>query len=278
MLRLAGKSLKGKTIFITGASRGIGRSIALRAARDGARLALAAKSIEEDERLGGTIYSVASEVERAGGTALPLQVDVRQEKQVEKAMQRTFETFGSIDVVVNNAGALFLGGTTTTPLKRFDLLMEVNVRAAFLTAQKSFPYLKNVENAHIVNLSPPLDLDPRWFKDHVAYSISKYGMSLCVLGMAEEFRKYGISVNALWPRYAIATAAVRNLLGGDDAIRRCRKPEIMSDAFYELVTSESLDVTGQFLIDEDFLRSRGVQDFEQYAVEPGQTLLHDLFV
>jgi len=271
-------SLKSKVLFVTGASRGVGRAIALRAAKDGAKVAIASKSVEEDPRLGGTIYSVAEEIVALGGAALPLQVDVREEKQVEQAIKKTVEAFGALDILVNNAGAIFLGGTADTPMKKFDLIMDVNVRAAFLCAQKAFPHLKKAENPHILNMSPPLNLDPKWLKNHVAYTISKYGMSMCVLGMAEEFRKYGIGVNSLWPRTSIATAAIRNLMGGDEAIKRSRKPDILADAAHAIFVSNSHDLTGQFLIDEDFLRTKGVSDFEKYAVEPGQELLADFFV
>ncbi len=271
-------SLKGKSVFITGASRGIGRAIALRAARDGARVVVAAKSVEEDDRLGGTIYTVASEIEKAGGAALPLQLDVREEKQIEKAIKLCVEAFGGLDILVNNAGALFLGDTASTPAKKFDLVMAVNVRASFLCAQKALPYLKQAEHAHILNMSPPLSFDPKWYKPHLAYTISKYAMSMSVIGMAEEFRRFGIGVNALWPKTAIATAAIRNLLGGEEAIRRSRKPEIVADAFYEIIRRDPVMCTGNCFVDEDVLRESGVSDFDQYAVEPGQPLLPDFFV
>lgn len=271
-------SLKSKTVFITGASRGVGRAIALRMAREGASIVVAAKSTEENSKLGGTIYSVAKEIEEAGGAALPLVLDVRDEQQVFKAVEQAAAAFGGIDILVNNAGALFLAGTADTPVRKFDLLMAVNVRASFLCAQHCLPYLKKAENPHILNISPPLNLDPKWFKDHVVYTISKYGMSLCVLGMAEEFKKYGVGVNALWPRTTLATAAVKNLLGGEEAIRRSRKPEIMGDAAFEIFKSSSWECTGNFFIDEDLLRERGVSDFGIYSVELGQELLPDFFV
>jgi len=270
--------LKGKVLFVTGASRGVGRAIALRAAKDGAKVVIASKSVKEDPRLGGTIHSVAEEVVALGGAALPLQVDVRDEKQVEEAIEKAVQTFGAIDILINNAGAIFLGQTPVTPMKKFDLVMAVNVRAAFLCSQKAFPYLKKAENPHILNLSPPLNLDPKWLKDHLAYTISKYGMSLCVLGMAEEFKVHGIAVNSLWPRTAVATAAIRNLVGGEEAIRRSRTPEILADAAHAIFVSSSRELTGQFLLDEDFLRTQGVTDFQKYAVETGQDLLADFFI
>jgi citronellol/citronellal dehydrogenase len=269
--------LKGKTLFITGASRGIGKAIALRAAADGANIAIAAKTAEPNPKLPGTIYSAAEEIEKAGGKALPLQVDIRDEEQVYRAVAKTVETFGGIDILINNASAINLTGTLETPMKRFDLMWGVNARGTFLCSQACLPHLKKSPNPHIVTLSPPLNLDPRWFKLHTAYTMSKYGMSLCVLGMAEEFKDDGIAINALWPRTVIATAALA-MLGGLTPPERCRKPEIMADAAHVLLTRGSRCCTGNFYIDEDVLRETGVTDFEQYAVQPGQPLQRDLFL
>lgn len=220
-----------KTLFITDASRGIGKAIVLRAAQDGANVIVAAKTAEPHLKLPGTVYSGVEEIEAAGGRGLACVVDLRFEDQVQAAVARAVETFGGIDILVNNASAIFLAGTLDTPMKRFDLMHQVNVRATYMTSQLCLPHLLQVENPHILNISPPLNLEPKWFAPHVAYTISKYGMSLCVLGMAEEFREAGVAVNALWPRTAIATAAVQNVLGGEEAIRRCREPEIMADAY-----------------------------------------------
>jgi len=269
--------LRGKTLFITGASRGIGKAIALRAARDGARIAIAAKTAEPNPKLPGTIHEAAAEMAAAGGEALPLQVDIRDEAQIQAAMARTAEVFGGIDILVNNASAIFLAPTEATPMKRFDLMVGVNARGTFACSQAAIPYLRRAPNPHILNLSPPLDLDPRWFKDHCAYTYSKYGMSMCVLGMAEELRADGIAVNALWPRTTIATAALA-MLGGLVAPRNCRKPEIVADAAHAILTQPSRGTSGRFFIDEDVLAARGVTDFSPYAVDPTQPLLPDLFV
>ncbi len=271
-------SLSGKTLFITGASRGIGLSIALRAARDGANIAVAAKTTLPDPRLPGTVHSAVEQINAAGGHGLACPCDVRLDDQISAAVQRTVETFGGIDILVNNASALFLAGTLDTPTKRFDLIHAVNVRGTFLASQACLPHLKRSANPHILNLAPPLNIEARWFAPHLAYSLSKFGMSLCVLGMAEEFRSAGVAVNALWPRTAIATAAVRNLLGGDDAVRRCRQPEIVADAAYAILTRPSREFTGQFLLDEDVLRDSGVRDLSSYAVDPNAELLSDFFV
>ena len=271
-------SLAGKTLFITGASRGIGLAIALRAARDGANVAVASKTTAPDPRLPGTIHSAVEQIHAAGGRGLACPCDVRFEEQIQAAVQRTVETFGGIDIVVNNASALFLSGTLDTPAKRFDLIHAVNVRGTFLTSQACLPHLKQAANPHILNLAPPLNFEARWFAPHLAYSLSKFGMSLCVLGMAEEFRSAGIAVNALWPRTAIATAAVRNLLGGDDSVRRCRKPEIVADAAHTIVTRSSREYTGHFLLDEEVLRDSGIQDLSSYAVDSTAELLPDFFV
>ena len=271
-------SLAGKTLFITGASRGIGLAIALRAARDGANVAVASKTTAPDPRLPGTIHSAVEQIHAAGGRGLACPCDVRFEEQIQAAVQRTVETFGGIDIVVNNASALFLSGTLDTPAKRFDLIHAVNVRGTFLTSQACLPHLKQAANPHILNLAPPLNFEARWFAPHLAYSLSKFGMSLCVLGMAEEFRSAGIAVNALWPRTAIATAAVRNLLGGDDSVRRCRKPEIVADAAHAIVTRSSRECTGQFFLDDEVLRDSGIDDLSNYAIDPTAELLPDFFV
>ena len=269
--------LKGKTLFITGGSRGIGKAIALRAAADGANVAIAAKTAEPHPKLPGTIYSAAEEIEAAGGKALPLQVDIRDEDQVYAAVAKTVETFGGIDILVNNASAINLTGTLDTPMKRFDLMWGVNARGTFVCSQACIPHLKKAENPHILTLSPPLNMDPKWFRGHVAYTMSKYGMSLCVLGMSEEFRGDGIAVNALWPRTVILTAALA-MLGGMAPPERCRKPEIMADAAHVILTRASRSHTGSFYIDDEVLASAGVTDLEKYAVQPGQRLMPDLFL
>ena len=271
-------SLSGKTLFITGASRGIGLAIALKAARDGANIAIAAKSAEPHKYLPGTIYSAAEEIERAGGKALPLIVDVRDEASVAAAVEATAARFGGIDICVNNASALQLTDTLHTEMKRYDLMQQVNARGTFLTSKLCAPLLKQAVNPHVLTLSPPLDLQPRWFAGHVAYSMAKYGMSLCVLGMAEEFRPDGIAFNALWPRTAIATAAIQFALGGEEVLRRCRKPEIMADAACAIFEKPSRAFTGQFLIDDSFLYSEGVRDFEAYRVDSSEPLAPDFFV
>jgi citronellol/citronellal dehydrogenase len=269
--------LRGKTLFITGASRGIGKAIALRAAADGANVVIAAKTAEENPKLPGTIHSAAAEVEAAGGKALPLQVDIRDEEQVRQAVERTAETFGGIDVLVNNASAINLTRTLETPMKRFDLMWSVNARGTFACSQACIPHLEKSSNPHILMLSPPLNLDPKWFAPHVAYTIAKYGMSLCVLGMAEELRGAGIAVNALWPRTVIATAALA-MLGGRIKPESCRKPEIVADAAYLILTKDSRSTTGHFFIDEDVLAEAGITDLDRYAVQPGAPLARDLFV
>jgi citronellol/citronellal dehydrogenase len=271
-------TLQGKTLFITGASRGIGLAIALRAARDGANVAIAAKTTEPHPRLPGTIHTAAKEIEAAGGKALPCVVDVRDEAQIAAAVALTVETFGGIDILVNNASAISLTGTLDTPMKRYDLMHSINTRGTFACSQACLPHLKKAENPHILNNSPPLNMDPRWFGPHVAYTMAKYGMSMCVLGMAEEFRADGIAVNALWPRTAIATAAVQNILGGDDGMRGTRKPEIMADAAYALLTKPSREVTGNFFIDEDVLRKEGVTNLDHYQTVPGADLFPDFFL
>jgi len=268
--------LKNKTLFISGASRGIGLAIALRAARDGANVAIAAKTAEPHPRLPGTVFTAAEEIEKAGGKALPNIVDIRFEDQVEAAIAKTVDTFGGIDILVNNASAIMLTGTLETPMKRYDLMHHVNTRGTFLCSQKALPHLLKADNPHILNISPPLNMEAQWFGPHVAYTMAKFGMSMCVLGMASEFAGK-VAVNALWPKTAIATAAVKNLLGGDDAMARCRKPEIMGDAAHAIVT-KGIDYSGHFLVDEVVLRQAGVEDLDQYAVSPGSELVPDFFL
>jgi citronellol/citronellal dehydrogenase len=271
-------TLKGKTLFITGASRGIGKAIALRAARDGANIVIAAKTTEPHPKLPGTIYTAAEEIERAGGRALPVAVDIRDENQIAAAVARAVETFGGIDILVNNASAISLTGTLETPMKRFDLMHGINTRGTFACSQACIPHLKRAANPHILNNSPPLNMEARWFAPHVAYTMAKFGMSMCVLGMAEELRADGIAVNAIWPRTIIGTAAVQNLLGGDEAMRGSRLPEIMADAAHAILTKPSRQFTGNFCIDEDVLRGVGVTDFSKYQAVPGAELLPDYFI
>ena len=270
--------LKGKTVFITGGSRGIGKAIALRLADEGANIVVAAKTAEPHPKLPGTVYTAAKEIEERGGQALPLVVDVRHEEQVEGAVRETVARFGGIDILVNNASAIFLAGTVETPMKRYDLMHQVNVRATYLCSQKCIPYLKESKNPHILNLSPPLSMQAKWFQHHTAYTMTKFGMSMCVLGMAKEFEKDGIAVNALWPKTTIATAAVRNLLGGEELCNRSRHASIMGDASYHILTQPSREFTGRFLVDEDVLREQGVTDFESYSVVPGAELAPDFFL
>lgn len=271
-------NLKNKVLFITGASRGIGKAIALRAARDGANIAIVAKTSEPHPKLPGTVYTAAGEIENAGGKALPCVADIRFESKVEAAVNKTIEEFGGIDILVNDASAINLIPTLKTDMKKFDLMFSVNVRGTFLCSKLCIPYLKDSNNPHILNLSPPLNLSPRWFKNHLAYTISKYGMSMCVLGMAEEFKKDGIAVNALWPRTAIATSAVRNLLGGEQAIQYSRKPEIVADAAYIILTKPSKECTGNFFIDDEVLIENGITDLGKYSVVPNSKLLPDFFL
>lgn len=270
--------LQGKTLFITGGSRGIGLAIAVRAARDGANVVIAAKTAEPHPKLPGTIYTSAEDIEKAGGKALPVVCDIRSEEQVENAVAAAVDRFGGIDICVNNASAISLTPTTKTPIRRFDLMHQVNTRGTFLVSQTCLPHLLKADNPHILNLSPPLNMDEKWFAPHVAYTMAKYGMSLCVLGMAGEFREQGVAVNALWPRTAIATAAVQNLLGGDEITRRSRKPEMMADAAHVILTRPSREFTGNFCVDDETLESVGVTDFTQYAVDPSAELVPDFFV
>ncbi len=270
--------LKGKTLFITGASRGIGLAIALRAARDGANVAIAAKTAEPHPKLPGTIYTAAEEIEEAGGRALPLIVDVRDEEAVQSAVEQTALRFGGIDICVNNASAIQLTGTLQTDMKRYDLMNQINARGTYLTSKCCVPHLKRAANPHVLNLSPPLDMSPKWFKNHVAYTMAKFGMSMCVLGMAEEFREDGIAFNALWPRTGIATAAIRNALAGDEGMLHCRTVDIMSDAAHVILTRNAREFTGQFCIDDTLLHQFGVRDFDQYRVDPSKPLMPDFFV
>jgi citronellol/citronellal dehydrogenase len=269
-------SLKGKTLFITGGSRGIGLAIGVRAARDGANVAIAAKTVEPHPRLPGTIHTAAREIEAAGGKCLPVQCDIRDEEQIAKAVAATVERFASIDVLVNNASAISLTGTMETPMKRFDLMFGINVRGTYAASQACLAHLRKAANPHILTLAPPLNLKPRWFKHHVAYTMAKYGMSMCVLGMAEEFRAAGIAVNALWPRTVIATAALQMIPGVDPA--RGRKPEIMADAAHWILCQPARQCTGNFFIDDDVLKKAGVTDLAKYAVDPAKSLLPDLFL
>ena len=270
-------SLKGKTLFITGGSRGIGLAIAIKAARDGANVTIAAKTAEPHPKLEGTIYTAAAEIEAAGGKCLPLMVDIREEEAVVAAIAKTAETFGGIDILVNNASAISLTNTQMTDMKRFDLMHQINTRGTFMVSKYAIPHLEKAENPHILMLSPPLDMKTQWFAPHLAYSIAKYGMSLCVLGMAEEFRREGIAVNALWPRTVIATAALA-MLGDAVKPEHCRKPEIMADAAHWIVTRPAGEVSGQFFIDDEALARAGITDLDAYAVKPGAPLLPDLFL
>ncbi len=270
--------LKGKTLFITGASRGIGKAIGLRAAKDGANVTIAAKTIEPHPKLQGTIYTAATEIEEAGGCALACVCDVRSEAQIALAVEATVAKFGGIDILVNNASAISLTGTLATSMKRFDLMHQVNTRGTYACSQACIPHLSKAENPHILNLAPPLNMHAKWFAPHVAYTMAKYGMSMCVLGMAEELKLQRIAVNALWPRTVIATAAVQNLLGGDTAMRGSRSPEILAEAAHWILTRPSIEVSGNFFIDDEVLRATGVADLSRYATVPGAELFPDLFL
>jgi citronellol/citronellal dehydrogenase len=274
-------TLKDKRIFVTGGSRGIGLSIALRAAADGAKIAIAAKTADPHPKLPGTIFTAAEEINSAGGVALPIQCDIRDEAQIAQAIEKTASEFGGLDILINNASAINLTPTLATPAKRFDLMFDVNVRGTFLTSQAAIPHLKDSakagRNPHILNLSPPLSMKAKWFKNHVAYTMAKYGMSMCVLGMSEEFRRDGIAINALWPRTAIDTAALQMIPGVDTAA--CRKPEILADAAYEILNRPSADCTGNFFVDDEVLASAGITDLEKYSVVPGtKDFLLDFFL
>ena len=270
--------LKNRTLFITGGSRGIGLAIGKRAAQDGANVVIAAKTTKAHPKLPGTIYTAAEEIEEEGGKALAIQCDIRSEEQVVEAVEKGAETFGGIDICINNASAISLTPTLQTDMKRFDLMHQINTRGTFLVSKTCIPYLLKSDNPHILNLSSPLNMEEKWFAPHVAYTMAKFGMSMCVLGMAGEFREQGIAVNALWPRTTIATAAIQNLLGGDELARRSRKPEIMGDAAHVILTKPSREFTGNFCIDDEVLESAGVTDLSSYAVDPSVELAPDFFV
>ncbi|PTU32224.1 SDR family oxidoreductase [Stenotrophobium rhamnosiphilum] len=271
-------SLKGKTLFITGGSRGIGLAIAIRAAQDGANVVIAAKTAEPHAKLPGTIYSSAEEIEKAGGKALPILCDIRDEQQVNEAVQKTVDTFGGIDILVNNASAISLTGTMQTDMKKYDLMNGINARGTYMVGRACIPHLKKAANPHILTLSPPLDMSTKWFAPHVAYSMAKYGMSLCTLAWAQEFRKDGIAANSLWPRTGIATAAIQ-MIGGEALMKQSRKPEIMADAAHVILTKPSREYTGNFAIDDLVLHAEGMRDFSHYAAVPGTTkFMPDFFV
>ncbi|MEL7531387.1 MAG: NAD(P)-dependent oxidoreductase [Bacteroidota bacterium] len=273
-------NFKGKTVFITGASRGIGKAIGLRLAQEGANIVIAAKTAAPHPKLPGTIYTAAQEMEAAGGKALPVVVDIREESLIQAAVDQCVETFGGIDILINNASAISLTDTLQTTMKRYDLMHHINTRGTFLTSKLCLPHLLQADNPHVLNLSPPLNLDPKWFGSHVAYTMAKYGMSMCVLGMAEEFKDQGVAFNALWPRTAIATAAVKNVLGGDQMVQRSRTPEIMGDAAYHILKRDSKSCTGNFFIDDEVLISEGITDMSPYAVNPEfkDELMPDFFL
>jgi citronellol/citronellal dehydrogenase len=271
-------SLAGKTLFITGASRGIGLAIGLRAARDGANVAIAAKTAEAHPKLPGTIYSAAAEIEAAGGKALPLIVDVRDEASVYDAVERTVAAFGGIDICVNNASAISLTPTEATDMKRYDLMHQINARGTFLTTKACIPHLKRAANPHVLALSPPLDMSPHWFGRHVAYTVAKYNMSMFMMGMADEYKDDGIAFNGLWPRTGIATAAIQFALAGDEGMKHCRTVDIMADAAHAIFLKKASAFSGNFLIDDSFLYAEGERDFEKYRVDPSKPLMPDFFV
>jgi len=271
-------SFQNKTVLITGASRGIGKAIALRLAKEGANIAIAAKTTEPHPKLEGTIFTAAEEIEKLGVKALPLQCDIRFEEQIEDTINKTVQTFGGIDILINNASAISLTPIEQTEPKRFDLMMDIEVRGTFFMCRSCIPYLKQSTHAHILNLSPPINLNPRWFEKHLAYTIAKYGMSMIVLGLSEELKQYKIAANALWPKTTIATAAVQNLLGGDFLMQMSRTPEIVAEAAYYILRRPSTECSGNFFLDEDVLKQEGVNDLEKYAVNPKQKLMTDLFL
>ena len=271
-------SFKNKTVIITGASRGIGKAIGLKLAAEGANIVIASKSVEENPKLGGTIFSAAAEMEKAGGKALAIQCDIRFEDQVQNVIDKTVETFGGIDILINNASAINLSPTEQTEPKRFDLMYDINVRGTFMVSKTCIPHLKKGTNAHILNLSPPINMDLKWFANHLAYTISKYDMSMIALGLSAELKKYNIAANTLWPRTTIATAAVQNLLGGDMLMKMSRTPDIISDAAYYILSKPSTNCTGNTFIDEDVLAAEGITDLDKYSVVPGAKLYNDLFV
>jgi citronellol/citronellal dehydrogenase len=270
--------LKNKTVLITGGSRGIGKAIALRLAKEGANIAIAAKTTEPHPKLEGTIFTAAEEIKKHGVKVLPLQCDIRNEEQIEKAVNKTVEAFGGIDILINNASAISLTPTEQTEPKRFDLMMDIEIRGTFFMCRSCIPHLKKSTNAHILNLSPPINLNAKWFAQHLAYTIAKYGMSMIVLGLAEELKQHKIAANALWPKTTIATAAVQNLLGGDFLMQMSRTPEIVADAAYHILKRPSKECTGTFFIDEDVLKQEGINDLEKYAVNPKQELMRDIFL
>jgi len=270
--------LKNKVAIITGGSRGIGFAIAQRLAQEGVKIVIASKTTEPHPKLPGTIYVAADAIKRMGGEALPLQLDVRDEVQIQKVVEETVAHFGGIDILVNNASAIFLANVEFTPAKKYDLMHQINVRGTYLMSQACIPYLKKSSHAHIINLSPPLDMKAKWFENHTAYTMSKYGMSMVALGLSEELKPYHIGVNAIWPRTTIATAAVQNLLGGDALIRQSRWPTVVADAVTIILSKNPKEVTGQFFIDEEILKEAGIRDFEKYAVDPAAVLAPDLFI
>jgi citronellol/citronellal dehydrogenase len=271
-------SFKNKTVLITGGSRGIGKAIAMRLAKEGANIAIAAKTTEPHPKLEGTIFTAAEEIEKLGVKALPLQCDIRSEEQIEAAVNKTIETFGGVDILINNASAISLTPTEQTEPKRFDLMTDIEIRGTFFMCRSCIPHLKKSTNAHILNLSPPINLNPKWFAQHLAYTIAKYGMSMIVLGLAEELKQHKIAVNALWPKTTIATAAVQNLLGGDFLMQMSRTPEIVAEAAYHILRRPSTESTGNFFVDENVLKQEGINDLEKYAVNPQQKLMTDLFL
>lgn len=271
-------SLNGKTVFITGGSRGIGKAIALRLAREGAHIVIGAKTTEPHPKLEGTIYTAAEEIEAAGGKCLPLQLDIRDDQAIQKAVEQAAQHFGGIDILINNASAINLSPTEALEPKRYDLMHSINVRGTFMMSRACIPYLKKSTNAHILNLSPPINLNPKWLGQHLAYTMSKYGMSMVALGLADELKKYKIGVNALWPQTTIATAAVQNLLGGDFLIQKSRTPDIVADAAYLILSREATSCTGNFFIDEEVLKEEGITDFGKYAVNPSESLMKDIFL
>ena len=271
-------SFKNKTVIITGASRGIGKAIGLKLAAEGANIVIASKSVEENPKLGGTIFSAAAEMEKAGGKALAIQCDIRFEDQVQNVVDKTVETFGGIDILINNASAINLSPTEQTEPKRFDLMYDINVRGTFMVSKTCIPHLKKGTNAHILNLSPPINMDLKWFANHLAYTISKYDMSMIALGLSAELKKYNIAANTLWPRTTIATAAVQNLLGGDMLMKMSRTPDIIADAAYYILSKPSTNCTGNTFIDEDVLAAEGITDLDKYSVVPGAKLYNDLFI
>lgn len=270
--------LKDKVAFITGGSRGIGRAIAIRLASLGVKVAIGAKTTEPNPKLPGTIYDAAQEIESLGGTVLPIPLDIRYEDQVQQAVQRTIDTWGRLDILINNASAIYLANAENTPVKKYDLINQINVRGTFLMSQAAIPFLKKSDHAHILNLSPPIDFNPKWFHSHSAYTISKYSMSMIALGLSAELADDKIGCNTIWPYTTIATAAVQNLLGGDEMMRRSRKPEIVADASAIILAQSPVELTGKCLLDEDVLRSQGIEDFSKYAVDPASSLMTDLFI